>query len=231
MKIALCDDEAAETQKLFKLIQAYSSKTGCDMEIDTFNDPSELAGREKYDLYFLDYIMPGMNGVQLAVALREKFNNAVTVCFLTSYNNAAIDVINKGVAAEAFLLKPVNEAALYEVLDKFYGKSLFNRLVLMQDRKLKTVYPRDILYVEIVMRKSVFTFFDTKEEFRYTLSELENGILPKNIFFKIHRSYIINMLHVDSFNAKEVTMTNGDVLPLTQYKEFKNEYTKLVLDF
>lgn len=231
MKIALCDDERYETENLNNLISAYASKMGYDIKIETFNNPEELLEKDKYDLYFLDYIMPQMNGVELALALREKFNNALTVCYLTSYNNAAIDVINSGVAAQAFLTKPVNEPALYEVLDTFYKKSLFNRLVLIQDRKRKTVYPQDILYVEAVQRKCTFTFFDSKEEFRYTLSELEEEILPKNIFFKIHRSYVINMLHVDTFGSKEVKMKNGDVLPMTQYKEFKSAYTKFVLDF
>ncbi|MCQ2463617.1 MAG: LytTR family DNA-binding domain-containing protein [Clostridia bacterium] len=230
MKIAICDDEAYESRIIEQLIAGYALKTGYDLETEVFNNPEKLLKKEKYDLYFLDYIMPEMNGVELALALREKFNNAVTVCFLTSYNNAAVDVINKGVAAQAFLTKPVNENALFEILDTLYNKSMFNRLVLTQDRRRKTVYPQDIIYVEAVLRKSVFTFFDSKEEFRYTLSELENGFLPKNIFFKIHRSYIVNMLHVDSFNSREVTMKNGDVLPLTQFKEFKSAYTKLILD-
>lgn len=230
MRIALCDDERKETESLKELIMSYSFKEDYEIYVDTFNNPLELLERGKYDLYFLDYIMPQMNGVDLALKLREKFNNAVTVCYLTSYDNAAIEVINKGVSAQAFLTKPADKESVCAILDKFYNKSLFDRLVLKQDRKLKTVYPQDILYVETVMRKSVFHFFDSKEEFTYTLNELENNILPEKLFFKIHRSYIVNMLHVDSFNSKEVRMKNGDVLPITQHREFKQKYTKFILN-
>lgn len=230
MKIALCDDDINETESLKKLIESYSFEKACDITADAFHSPEELLSKEKYDLYFLDFLMPEMNGVDLALELGRKFNNAITVCYLTSYDNAAIDVINKGASAQAFLTKPAKPDEVKAVLDRFYRQSLGGRLVLRQDRRLKTVYSQDILYVEAVMRKSVFIFFDSKEEFGYTLSELENSLLPENLFFKIHRSYIVNMLHVESFNSKEVRMKNGDVLPLTRHREFKKQYTQFILD-
>ena len=42
-------------------------------------------------------------------------------------------------------------------------------------------------------------------------------------FFRIHRSYIVNMLHVRSYDVKSVMMTNGDVLPL-KAKDFAKIY-------
>lgn len=230
MRIALCDDDINETESLKKLILSYSFAKACDITVETFHSPEALLAEGKYDLYFLDYRMPEMNGVDLALELGKKFNNAITVCYLTSYDNAAIDVINKGVSAQAFLTKPAKTDDVGAVLDRFYRQSVGGRLVLRQDRRLKTVYAQDILYVEVVMRKSVFTFYDAKEEFVYTLSELENSLLPEKLFFKIHRSYIVNMLHVDSFNSKEVRMKNGDVLPLTRHREFQKQYTQFILE-
>ncbi len=80
MNIALCDDESFENDNLYSIITGYASKMDYDIHCTKFTSPKELLSREKFDLYFLDYIMDEMNGVELAKGLKKKFNNAVTVC-------------------------------------------------------------------------------------------------------------------------------------------------------
>lgn len=230
MKIAVCDDEQIHLDTLSKLVSDYAFKKDYDIKITTFSSGKELLTKEKYDLYFLDYVMPEMNGVELALELKKKFNNAVTICYLTSFENAAIDVINSGVSAQAFLTKPIDETKLYSLLDNMYSRSLFSRLVLKQEKQYITVYPQDVIYVEAMLKKCAFIFYDSREELKYTLSELENDFLPKNLFFKIHRSYIVNLMHVKTFDSKTVKMKNGDELPLTKHKEFKQIYSDYILN-
>lgn len=84
MRIALCDDDAACNAALKKYIEEYMFGSNTDLSVGCFTSASALLNEDKYDLYFLDFIMPEMSGADLAVKLREKFCNAVTVCFLTS---------------------------------------------------------------------------------------------------------------------------------------------------
>lgn len=226
MKIALCDDERKETENLSTLIERYSVKTDYDISCDCYNDANELVNAPHYDLYFLDYAMPQMNGVELALALKEKFHGAVTICYLTSYENAAVEVINNRVYADAFLQKPVDETLLFEILDKFYKDSFFERLVLKSDGVNKAVYPQNILYIEAMGRNTIFHFSDSSETFSYSITELENGYLPEAVFFKVHRSYIVNMMYVESYDRKNITMKNGDAVPLSRTKEFRDAYVK-----
>lgn len=226
MKIALCDDEKIETDNLSALIDRYSFNMDYNITVDCYNSGAELVSAPHYDLYFLDYAMPEMNGVELALRLKKKFHGAVTVCYLTSYENAAIEVINNRVYADAFLRKPVEETQLRAILDKFYKESFFHRFVLRSDGVNKAVYPQNVFYIEARGRNTVFYYSDSSEEFSCSITELESEYLPENIFFKVHRSFIVNMMFVESFDRKNITMKNGDIIPLTRSKEFKDVYVK-----
>ena len=225
MHIALLDDERAENENLKGLIDAYALKNGYDIRCDTFTSGADLLKEEKFDLYFLDYIMDEMDGIEVAKALKKKFSSAVTICFLTSYEKAAAEVINQQIYADGFLSKPVSREALREMLDRFYNTSFFKRLELKKGGAYKTVYPQDILYVEASGKRSTVHFYDSAEEFNYLLSDIENDFLPKELFCRIHRSYIINMMFVSSYDAKTVTLKNGEVLPL-KTRDFRLTYRK-----
>ena len=229
MRIALCDDEAAETEQLARLIQVYAFERNYEISCDRFSDSSTLLGRDKYDLYFLDYRMEPMDGVALAMALKEKFCNAVTVCFLTSYDDAAARIINQGVQAEGFLKKPVDPALLKEKLDQFYRLSFFNRFELKQGKRFRTVYAQDVLYAEANDKQTRLHLFDRVEDFHYLLREME-AILPAGLFCRVHRSYLINLQYVDAYDAKSVTLKNGETLPL-KAKDFQQAYHRFMFLF
>lgn len=123
MNIALCDDESFENDNLYSIISEYALKKNYDIRCEKFTSGRKLLESEKFDLYFLDYIMEEMDGVELAKGLRRKFNNAVTICYLTSFDGAAAEIINHQIYADGFLKKPVDKSQLYEKLDKFYKNS------------------------------------------------------------------------------------------------------------
>ena len=66
-------------------------------------------------------------------------------------------------------------------------------------------------------------FADRTEDYNYLLSDLETGVLPGETFFRIHRSFIVNMRHVASYDGKSVTLTDGTVLPL-KARNFRDVY-------
>ncbi|MBQ6020930.1 MAG: response regulator transcription factor [Clostridia bacterium] len=227
MLIALCDDERAENKKLTALIEAYALRSGCDIRCRAFTSPSELLGEERFDLYLLDYFMGEMNGVELAKRLNEKFGGAVTVCYLTNYENAAVEIINNRVYADGFLKKPVDEAALYEKLDAFYKSSLNGRIELKRGGVYETLYAQDILYAEASGKKTVLHLFGGTRDYNRLISELAENELSGAQFFRIHRSFLVNMQHVVGYDAKSVTMKNGDVLSLKS-KEFQSAYRRFI---
>ena len=227
MRIALCDDESAENQNMLALIEKYALKNDYPIQCEAFTSGKKLLEQDRFDLYFLDYKMNEIDGLAVAAALNEKFNGAVTVCFLTNYETAAIEIINRQIYADGVLKKPVSADLLYEKLDRFYKTSSWGRLELKQGRSYRTVYARDIIYIEASKKESIVYYKEANETFSHMLSEMERILSDGNIFIRIHRSFIINMMYVSSYDTKSVTMTNGVTLPL-KTKEFQRVYREYI---
>lgn len=224
MRIALCDDEREENEKLSQLIRDYAAVYDYDISTDSFTSGEALLHAEKYDLYFLDYMMDKMDGIELAHALKRKFNNAVTICFLTGYDNIAERIINEGVYADGFLRKPVDAQQLYKKLEQYYKTSFFIRLQLKRDGGYDTIYTQDILFVQASDKKSLIYFYDRCVEYPILLSELETKYLSPELFCRVHRSYIVNMMHIASYDKKRIVMKSGDKVDVSRFKAFQQAY-------
>lgn len=222
MRIAICDDELHETEHLAQLIIEYAFVRDYDLQCERFTDGRELLEKGKYDLYFLDFCMDAMDGIEVAKALKEKFSHAVTICYLTNYDAAAAQIINHGIHADGFLKKPVDKKQLEDKLDQFYRMSLFKRFELKQGKRFQTVFAQDILYAEANDKQVKLHMFDRVETYHYLLRDIEK-LLPAGLFFRTHRSFIVNLQYVDSYDAKSVTLKNGETLPLKS-KEFQTAY-------
>lgn len=229
MNIAICDDEVEETGNISVLIKEYAQNKNYDIHCRQFNKGSELLNAPKFDLYILDYKMDEMNGVEVAETLKEKFSGNITICYLTNYESAAEEVINHHIYADGFLRKPVDTAKLYEKLDRFYLTSFTNRLLLKKNTELHTVYTGDISYIEADGKRSIFYLINGVQDFNYLLSDMERMLEQNGSFIRVHRSFIVNMAYVASFNSKTVTLRDGTQLPLKN-KNFRSVYRDFLFE-
>ena len=221
VRIALCDDDAQENERLAKLIGIYAFARNYDLQCECFTDGRDLLRREKFDLYFLDFRMEPMDGIAVAKALKERFNQTVTICYLTNYEAAAAQIINHRIYADGFLKKPVDPELLEEKLDQFYRMSFFTRLELRQGKRYDTIYTQDLLYVEADNKQVRLHMFDRTEEYHYTLNDM--AAMLGDGFFRIHRSFLVNLQHIASYDAKSVKLRNGELLPLKN-RSFADAY-------
>ena len=85
----------------------------------------------------------------------------------------------------------------------------------------------DIIYIEAQNKHIVFTMFDgTKIETTEPLHIWEEKLTLDNGFFKCHRSYIVNINHIDTYMSKEIKMHSGDIIPIARsyQKSFDSAY-------
>lgn len=86
MYIAVCDDQIEELEKLTALLQAWQSDRRSDVRFQTFRSGGQLldaARAERFTLYLLDVLMPGMTGMDAAREIRS-FDAAADIIFLTT---------------------------------------------------------------------------------------------------------------------------------------------------
>lgn len=124
MKIAVCDDRPEHLKKIRELLGKYQqTRPGLESQAEYFLSGAELLDQAEerggYDLYLLDILMPGENGISVGKRLRQMGKQGELI-FLTSSNDYAADSYE--VRAFFYLLKPVEEEKLFRVLDQAVEK-------------------------------------------------------------------------------------------------------------
>lgn len=89
IKIAICDDEELFRSEMEKFVSVYGNESDTEIEIDTYESASQMVKEihdsgKRYDILFTDIEMPGLDGMEAAMALREMGETA-EICFVTSH--------------------------------------------------------------------------------------------------------------------------------------------------
>ena len=215
-RFAVCDDNSEDISYVTALLEKWSRAVDIPVQIKGF--PSAEAflfaweEEKRFDVLILDVEMGGMSGVELAKKLRL-LGASMQLIFLTGY----MEYIAEGYDVEAlnYLLKPVTEERLGDVLNRAAErlKTRENVLILSLPDGMVTVPQHEIKYLE-VMRNYVTIHAGEDISIKRTLNELESKL--DECFFRIHRSYIVNLRFVRKVAKTEVTLKDGSVLPLSR---------------
>lgn len=226
MNIAICDDVLAERLYLRDLIDSYN--TDIPITLKLFCSGAELFSGMKhfrFDLIFLDIMMPQQNGLEIAAEIRA-LGNDVKIIFLSNSPSFAVDGYEYG--AYRYLLKPVKEDILYRTLEKVLETHDEKYVPLKTKSGLVKLSVDNVMYVEVYANSVCFHLRDEdKIEVRGTLIEFEPYLLGDGTFFKIHRAYIVNLNHVKEKDKNDVVLNDGRRLPIARQniKAFKDAYT------
>jgi DNA-binding LytR/AlgR family response regulator len=223
LRIALCEDTPVDADLLTALIDM--SKVA--YVLDSFPSGEALLEdfhKEKYDLIFLDVYMGELSGVQTAEQIRDVDTQVVIVFTTTSE-----DFTREGYRLNAYkyLLKPVVEEDVVDALelatlkrDKAQGATL----AIVIDNVPVFIPHNDIVFVESSNRKSIiYTMSDTYAT-TLTIDALEK-LLPSPRFLRSHRSYIVNLDHVDDLE-EDFIMDNGEIayVAVKNHRKIKHAY-------
>lgn len=100
------------------------------------------------------------------------------------------------------------------------------RLAIPSGTKTFYVNSNMIFYIQSVCKKTEFVCADRIISCNSSISELKS-ILP-DLFYPIHRSYIVNIRHISQIKRFEATMINGAVIPIPAltYTQVKKDLEK-----
>lgn len=172
------------------------------------------------DLLFLDIQMPQLLGTNFIRTLK----NPPKVIFTTAYRKYAVegfeldavDYILKPISFERFL-KAVNKVlqlkAVPEILPSTKEKNIETNslfLYFRADRKMVKVFYHEILFIESL--KDYIKIVTTSRTIvtKYVLYTLEE-MLPAGEFLRIHRSYIVAINKIDSFNTESIQIAKHEI--------------------
>ena len=213
-KIAICDDEQKDRDFVAALSCRWAGQRGNTVELTEFSSAEQFlfcyGEQSDYDILLLDIEMGQMDGVQLAKQLRQK-NETIQIVFVTGYS----DYISEGyeVAALHYLMKPVDAAKLFAVLDRAAEKLRRNEKFLTLELSGETVrLPVYQIRCAEVQGNYVTVHARADYTVKMTLSELETRL--DDNFFRLGRSALVNLGCVARVTRTAVTLTDGSTLPL-----------------
>ena len=225
MRIAIIDDEQVQRDLLKTYLERFSVESSSRFDVEEF--PSGDALLEDYhliyDIILFDVDMPGTNGINTARQVRE-MDESVTILFITNMAQYAINAFE--VEAADYIIKPIE---YYDFAMKF--RRAVKRAVRRSNRELtldtvdgvRRLRIPDIVYVEALDHYLTYHMYlkdigATEVEVRSSIGEHEALLKPYH-FCRVHKSFLVNLAHVDVIRTNEVVL-NGVALPIgRRYKK------------
>ena len=216
INIAICDDEQSEITYVTDIVRHWARESGHTIGIKHFKSAEAFLfayeDDRAYDILLLDIQMQAMDGVTLARQVRAG-NKEVQIIFITGY----MDYIADGYDVEAlnYLLKPVTAEKLAAVLDRAVQKlTQSEKALFIQHAGENIRVPLyEIRYLE-VLHNHVTIHAGTEYKLKKTLAALEEE-LDQN-FFRVGRSFIVNLRYVRRSTKTEVHLADGTIVPLSR---------------
>lgn len=218
-KIAICDDCTADVDYLTVLAEKWAQRTGNRITVRKFSSSEAFLfcyeEEKDFDILLLDIEMGGENGVELARKIR-KDDDTVQIVFITGFP----DYMAQGyeVAALHYLMKPVEQDKLCEVLDRAAANLVKSekRLKVSFDRQTDFVPLDKILYIE-ADRQFVCIHTDHHiYRMKASLTEVEMALDER--FFRCQRSFLVNLGMVVRIRNHCVTLKNGEEISISRGK-------------
>jgi Response regulator of the LytR/AlgR family len=213
-KIAICDDNETDITYIAQMVHIWAENTKNIIAIQSFPSAESFlfhyAEEKDYDILLLDIEMKNINGVELAKEIRKE-NDAVQIIFVTGYS----DYIAEGyeVSALHYLMKPVKEEKLFEIMNRATVKLQKNEKALFLTLSGETVRIPiyEIRYLEVQQN---YVTIHAKEDYsiKRTLGEFEHELDER--FYRMGRSYLVNLTYIQKITKTSVLLSDGSVLPL-----------------
>lgn len=210
MKIAICEDEVICTDVLETHIRKWAADNGVWVEVFTYKSAEQflfyLNENADTDLLFLDIMLGGINGIELAQKLRV-MKNTVQIVFTTDSEKYVYEGYN--VSALNYLVKPITYDKLCTAMDQAKNAISQRKYYLCKtsDSMVKIPY-EDIITIEMDSHNAVITTKTAKYTTRRTLTEILES-LDSELFIQCHKSCVVNIQHIFSISKKTLGLSNG----------------------
>lgn len=212
MKIAVCDNEEIFLRRIDRYLWSQP-----DCLAECFTSPEGLLAKyeagERYDVAFLDILMEPMNGISLAKKIREYDKGAILI-FCTAYLGYAPEGYE--VKAFRYLLKPVKEEDIALVMREVRRELEASRTFLVKTPECDFLLrAQELQLLEAEDKYTRLYYMDDIITLRKGLNELEEQ-LSSGFFFRVHRKYLVNLIHVREFDEGHLTLDCGRTIPISR---------------
>lgn len=231
MKCIIVDDEPIAREGIETLIREIPrlELAGC---FDSAESAFEFIKENDVDLIFLDIQMPGINGLEFA----ENIPGNTLIIFTTAFSEYALDSYE--VDAVDYLIKPIEAKRFHKAVEKAitYHSLLISAkkenikemnpdyIFIKSERRYFKIKYDDILFIEGLKDYVIIQTAEKRIITKMFLSTIHE-LLPNDLFFRINKSYIVNLDKIESFDNNDIFIKEYEIAIGNKYREdFFNTY-------
>ncbi|MBD5549305.1 MAG: response regulator transcription factor [Lachnospiraceae bacterium] len=221
IKIAICDDDRDDRQKLDGMIQKYAAGAKEDFCTRQFESGEQLVDSDFIpDILFLDIMMNRKDGIQIGMEIKN-IKNDILIVYTTNISHNMAVALNK-VHSFGYLIKPIVEEEFFDMLSGAIRQIKSNHTesrniisFVSSGNKVIYLHAMDVYYFEYVNRQVRAVTKDGSFVCKETISEMAKR-MEKYGFAMSHQSFVVNLYHVDSISGQMLIMKNGARVYLAQ---------------
>ena len=215
--IAICDDLEDERINLARMVQAYARKAGRSVRLRLFSSGDSLLaalqGPDPIHLLFLDIYMPGLSGVDTARQIRAS-GNEMAIVFATTSLDHGLESFD--VWAADYLTKPFRQEDIDRALDWCleHLPEPMQVLPVYTEGETQELPLASVCYLEVYGHHTHIHTLQRIVVVRRSLDDLEAAIDSPD-FLRCHRSFLINMNHVQGLEGSDFRMSDRALIPIS----------------
>lgn len=232
IQFAVCDDNINELSNIVQLINLYRISKNFSCEYVVFHNGLDLISAlekgKRFDIYFLDIIMPGLTGIDIAKEIRS-FDKITPILFFTSSTEFALE--SYSVKALNYVLKPITKEKFFFVLDEVLEKIKMEEdedaMIVKSNEGIQRILISNLVFAEVISRNVLYHLRSGKViQCTEPFSSVCDQLMNYGCFIKPHRSYIVNMRFIDTIENHQITLQTLDTIPVAQgkAKDTKQKY-------
>lgn len=233
MRIAVCEDEKYDRQKLLDCLKAELDRLRISAEILSYESGDALlaaALKQSFQIYFLDIFMAETDGVAVARTLRARGVEAAIV-FITSSRDFYAEGFEVGAAH--YLVKPYKETDVGVALErciKLVGKAE-RYIEIVVNREKRRILLSELIWAESKDKVCWLHLKSGQVKSYIHLDELEQ-LLCDSRYLRCHRSFLINMDLISGMEKDSFYTTDGAVIPMRQAERarLRTEYESYLFE-
>ena len=220
LRVGIVDDSDLDRDHLARLLERYEHEHDLTCAGHQYADGAALLDnyRANLDVVFLDIIMPGVDGMRTAAAIRT-MDTKVVLIFVT--NTAKYATSGYAVQAHSYVLKPVTYFAFETEMNRCLNRLShieLSSILLGVGTGLRRVDVADVVYVESSRHRITVHTVDGVISFSGTLKEVEDQ-LASHSFFRSNSGYVLNLQHIKAIKGDDAVMSNGDILKISRSRK------------
>lgn len=234
LSICLCDDDINILEYYSERINEVAEKNNYIFKLETFKSGESLIfeledNPNRFNIIIIDIIMKDINGIETTKILRNNYGYNGIIIFLSSSKDFALD---------SFKVEPLNYILKNDEDDRFNDiflkaakqvyKNSNKNVVILSKPQNKVVNLESIIYIESLNKKVILhKVFGDFEEVNCVLKEIYEKVKEYG-FFRCHKSYIVNISYVQSFNKLECKLQKGITIPIG--RKYSKDFRKIILE-